>query len=90
VVPGFLGKAVSSVHDNLKYWEDTFEVDPYVRTILKEGYRIPVKMTAAQSILCTGSAITRALETKCNSSAPRLLDCWRTGRSWNANHLRYA
>jgi putative alpha-1,2-mannosidase len=47
-VPGFLGKAVGSVHDNLKYWEDTFEVDPYVMTILKEGYRIPVKMTAAQ------------------------------------------
>jgi hypothetical protein len=47
-VPGFLGKVVVSVHDNLKYWEDTFEVDPYVKTILKEGCRIPVKMTAAQ------------------------------------------
>jgi hypothetical protein len=41
----FLGKAVGSVHENLKYWESTFEKDNYVLSILKHGYKIPVKMT---------------------------------------------
>jgi hypothetical protein len=41
---GFLGKAVGSVHTNLEYWEATFEDDPYVMSILRHGYKIPVKM----------------------------------------------
>jgi hypothetical protein len=41
---GFLGKAVRSVHTNLEYWEATFEDDPYVMSILRHGYKIPVKM----------------------------------------------
>jgi hypothetical protein len=43
--PGFLGKAVGSVHKNLEYWESTFEKDDYVLSILKHGYKILVKMT---------------------------------------------
>jgi hypothetical protein len=45
---GFLGKAVGSVHKNLKYWKDTFETDAYVTSILEKGYRIPVKMSKAE------------------------------------------
>jgi hypothetical protein len=45
---GFLGKAVRSVHENLKYWKDTFEADTYVTFILEKGYRIPVKMSKAE------------------------------------------
>jgi hypothetical protein len=41
----FLGKAVGSVHESLKYWKDTFEDDVYVRSILENGYKIPVIMT---------------------------------------------
>jgi hypothetical protein len=48
-IPGFLGKAVGSVHDNLEFWTETFEHDSCVMNILKNGYRIPVKMTAAHS-----------------------------------------
>jgi hypothetical protein len=44
-VPGFLGKAVGSVHESLKYWKDTFEDDAYVRSILEKGYKIPVNMS---------------------------------------------
>jgi hypothetical protein len=44
-VPGFLGKAVESVHDSLKYWKDTFEEDSYVMLILENGYKIPVNMS---------------------------------------------
>jgi hypothetical protein len=47
---GFLGKAVGTVHKNLEYWEQTFEADPYVSSILKNGYKIPVKMSATQRI----------------------------------------
>jgi hypothetical protein len=32
-VPGFLGKAVGSVHESLKYRKDTFEDDAHVRLI---------------------------------------------------------
>jgi hypothetical protein len=42
---GFLGKAVGSVHESLKYWKDTFEDDAYVRSILENGYKIPVNMS---------------------------------------------
>jgi hypothetical protein len=45
---GFLGKAVGSVHENLKYCKDTFEADAYVTSILEKGYRIPVKMLKAE------------------------------------------
>jgi hypothetical protein len=45
---GFLGKAVGSVHENLKYWKDTFETDTYITSILEKGYRIPVKMSKAE------------------------------------------
>jgi hypothetical protein len=47
---GFLGKAIGTVHENLEYWEQTFEADLYVSLILKNGYKIPVKMSAAQRI----------------------------------------
>jgi hypothetical protein len=47
---GFLWKAVGTVHENLEYWEQTFEADPYVSSILKNGYKIPVKMSADQRI----------------------------------------
>jgi hypothetical protein len=47
---GFLGRAVGTVHENLEYWEQTFEAGPYVSSILKNGYKIPVKMSAAQRI----------------------------------------
>jgi hypothetical protein len=47
-IPGFLVKAVGSVHNNLEFWTETFEYDSYVMNILKNGYRIPVEMTAAQ------------------------------------------
>jgi hypothetical protein len=50
VASGFLGKAVGTVHENLEYWEQTFKADPYVSLILKNGYKIPVKMSAAQRI----------------------------------------
>jgi hypothetical protein len=46
--PGFLGKAVGKIHENLKYWEETLDHDSYVLNILKYGYKIPVKMTAEQ------------------------------------------
>jgi hypothetical protein len=45
---GFLGKAVGSVHENLKYWKDTFEADAYITSILEKGYRILVKMSKAE------------------------------------------
>jgi hypothetical protein len=48
-VPGFLGKAVGSVHESLKYWKDTFEDDAYVRSILENGYKIPVNMSNTES-----------------------------------------
>jgi hypothetical protein len=41
---GFLGKTVGSVHTNLEYWEATFEDDPYAMSILRHGYKIPLKM----------------------------------------------
>jgi hypothetical protein len=41
---GFLGKAVGSVHTNLEYGEATFKDDPYVMSILRHGYKIPVKI----------------------------------------------
>jgi hypothetical protein len=46
--PGFLGKAVGKIHENLKYWEETLDHDSYVLNILKHGYKIPVKMTSEQ------------------------------------------
>jgi hypothetical protein len=45
---GFLRKAVGSVQTNLEYWEATFEDDPYVMSILRHGYKIPVKMNDAE------------------------------------------
>jgi hypothetical protein len=62
---GFLGKAVGSVHKNLKYWKDTFEDNAYVTSILEKGYRIPVKMSKAER------RTTRACATKCFSCGPR-------------------
>jgi hypothetical protein len=47
---GFLGKAVGTVHENQEYWEQTFEANSYVSLILKNGYKIPVRMSAAQRI----------------------------------------
>jgi hypothetical protein len=44
-VPGFLGKAVGSVHESLKYWKDTFEEDSYAMLILENGFKIPVNMS---------------------------------------------
>jgi hypothetical protein len=44
--PGFLGKAVDKIQENLKYWEETLDHDSYVMNILKYGYKIPVKMRA--------------------------------------------
>jgi hypothetical protein len=41
----FLSKAVGSVHESLIYWKDTFEDDVYIRSILENGYKIPVIMT---------------------------------------------
>jgi hypothetical protein len=45
---GFLGKAVGKVHESVEFWKETFENDPYVMKILREGYQIPVKMTSAK------------------------------------------
>jgi hypothetical protein len=44
---GFLGKAVGSIHDpdTIKFWKKTFTEDVYVKNILREGYKIPVKMS---------------------------------------------
>lgn len=47
-VPGFLGKAVGSVHENLEYWKKTFEYDSYAFSILKDVYKIPAVMTAQE------------------------------------------
>jgi hypothetical protein len=46
--PGFLGSAVGSIHESLRFWKEMFEEDIYVEHILKEGYKIPVEMTAEQ------------------------------------------
>jgi hypothetical protein len=44
---GFLGKAVGSIHDpdTIEFWKKTFTEDVYVKNILREGYKIPVKMS---------------------------------------------
>jgi hypothetical protein len=42
-IPGFLGKAVRSVHKSLDYWKKTFEHDAYDGNIILKGYKIPVK-----------------------------------------------
>jgi hypothetical protein len=39
---------VGSVHENLKYWKDTFEVDSYMMSILENGYKIPVNMSDSE------------------------------------------
>jgi hypothetical protein len=48
-IPGFLGKAVGSVHSSLDYWKKTFEQDAYVENIILNGYKIPVKMSAEEA-----------------------------------------
>jgi hypothetical protein len=45
---GFLGRAVGTIHESIGFWEETFEKDVYVSGILKNGYRIPVRMTPEQ------------------------------------------
>jgi hypothetical protein len=44
---GFLGKAVGNIHDpdTIDFWKKTFTEDVYVENILREGYKIPVKMS---------------------------------------------
>jgi hypothetical protein len=44
---GFLGKAVGSIHDpdRIEFWKKMFTEDVYVKNILREGYKIPVKMS---------------------------------------------
>jgi hypothetical protein len=46
---GFLGKAVGSIHQSLKYWKETFGEDVYVEQILRHGYKILVKMSGAEA-----------------------------------------
>jgi hypothetical protein len=47
---GFLGKAVGSIHDPdmIEFWKKTFTEDVYVQNILREGYKIPVKMSSEE------------------------------------------
>jgi hypothetical protein len=49
--PGFLGKAVGSVHkpETLKFWKKTFKEDVYVENILCKGYKIPVRMSQEEA-----------------------------------------
>jgi hypothetical protein len=44
---GFLGKAVGNIHDpdTIDFWKKTFTEDVYVKNILQEGFKIPVKMS---------------------------------------------
>jgi hypothetical protein len=44
---GFLGKAVGNIHDpdTIEFWKKTITEDVYVENILREGYKIPVKMS---------------------------------------------
>jgi hypothetical protein len=44
----FLGKAVGGIHESITFWSLFFEDDPYVMNILKEGFKIPVKMDEKQ------------------------------------------
>jgi hypothetical protein len=46
---GFLGKAVGSIHQSLKYWNEMFGEDVYVEQILRHGYKILVKMSEAEA-----------------------------------------
>jgi hypothetical protein len=39
---GFLGRAVGSVHKKAAFWRAKLEADPYVMSIVEDGYRIPV------------------------------------------------
>jgi hypothetical protein len=45
---GFLGKAVGTIRESIRFWEETFEKDVYVSGILTNGYKIPVRMTPEQ------------------------------------------
>jgi hypothetical protein len=45
---GFLGKAVGTIHKSIGFWKETLEKDVYVLGILKDGYKIPVRMTPEQ------------------------------------------
>jgi hypothetical protein len=58
---GFLGKAVGSIQDpdTIKFWKKTFTKDVYVKNILREGYKIPVKMSPEE-----GSTIYRERNNK--------------------------
>jgi hypothetical protein len=47
---GFLGKAVGTIHESRGFWKETFEKDVYVLGILKNGYKIPVRMTPKQRL----------------------------------------
>jgi hypothetical protein len=62
----FLGKAVGSVHESLKYWKDTFEDDVYVRSIIENGYKIPVIMTDIEEERVQGEQEVNSSETRCN------------------------
>jgi hypothetical protein len=48
---GFIGRAVGSVNEptTVEFWKKTFEKGVNVENILREGYKIPVRMTADKS-----------------------------------------
>jgi hypothetical protein len=79
-VPGFLGKAVGSVHESLKYWKDTFEEDSYLMWILENGYKIPVHMSDTERRTRYREKTTRAPATRCHIYVRRLLGYWQTAR----------
>jgi hypothetical protein len=69
--PGFLGKAMGSVHDpkTLKFWKKTFEEDVYVENILHEGYKISVACPRKKQADATGRRTLRAHALRWNLSS---------------------
>jgi hypothetical protein len=63
---GFLGKAVGSIHDpdTIEFWKKTFTEDVYVKNILREGYKFPLKCHRRSALPSTERGITRALVRK--------------------------
>jgi hypothetical protein len=40
---------VGGLHKAIEFWKNTFEKDDYVYNILQHGFKIPLKMTAAEA-----------------------------------------